>query len=67
MVGMGFTNHGAVPSTSERFTHNTQGPISLTDLSLASYHFVLDLSPKTDLSLFMKLAPGVRERYFFKA
>ena len=33
------------------------GPISRTDLSLASYHFVLDLSPQTDLSLFVKLAP----------
>ena len=31
-------------------------PISRTDLSLLSYHFVLDLSPKTDLSLFVKLA-----------
>ena len=29
-----------------------------TDLSLASYHFVLDLSAKTDLSLFVKSAPG---------
>ena len=27
------------------------GPISLTDLSLASYHLVLDFSPETDLSL----------------
>ena len=35
-----------------------QGPISQTDLSLATYHFVLDLSPKTDLSLFVKSAPG---------
>ena len=34
------------------------GLISQTDLSLASYHFVLDLSPKIDLSLFMKLALG---------
>ena len=35
-------------------------PISRTDLSLASYHFVLDFSPKTDcLSLLVKLAPGM--------
>ena len=31
------------------------GPISLTDLSLATYHQVLDLSPKSDL---LKFAPG---------
>ena len=36
-----------------------QGPISLTDLRLSCYHFVLDLSPKTDLNLFMKSAPGI--------
>ena len=35
------------------------GPISQTDLSLVSYHFVLDLSPKTDLSLLVKLAPAL--------
>ena len=35
-----------------------QGPISRTDSSWASYHFVLDLSLETDLSLFVKLAPG---------
>ena len=34
-----------------------------TDLSLASYHFVLDLSPKTDLSLFVKW-PLVYEHNF---
>ena len=34
------------------------GPISRTDLSLATYHFILNLSPKTDLSLFVKSAPG---------
>ena len=34
-----------------------QGPISWTDLSLASYHFVLDLSPQTELSLSLKLVP----------
>ena len=39
-----------------------QGPISRTDLSLASYHFVLYLSPKTDLSLFVKLAPDLQVR-----
>ena len=33
------------------------GPISQTDLSLASYQFVLDLSPKI-VSLFVKSAPG---------
>ena len=32
----------------------SQGPISQTDLSWASYHLVLDLSPKTDLSLLVK-------------
>ena len=35
-----------------------QGSISQRNLSLATYHFVLDLSPKTDLSLFVKSAPG---------
>ena len=36
---------------------NSLGHILRRDLSLASYHFVLDLSPKADLSLFVKLAP----------
>ena len=40
------------------FALRQQGPISWRDLSWASYHFVLDLSPQTDLSLFMKSAPG---------
>ena len=33
------------------------GLISQTDLSLASNHFVLDLSPKAFLSPFVKFAP----------
>ena len=36
---------------------NGQGPVSQTDLNLATYHIVLDLSPKTDLSFFVKSAP----------
>ena len=31
--------------------------LKTTDLSLASCHFLLDLGPKTDLSVFVKLAP----------
>ena len=38
----------------------SQGPISRTDLSLATYHFVLHLGPRTDLSLFVKSAPGLK-------
>ena len=36
-----------------------QGPISQTDLSLAIYHFILDFSPKTNLTLSVKSAPGL--------
>ena len=36
---------------------DSMGPISLIDLGLASYHQVLDLIPKTDLSLFVKSVP----------
>ena len=36
------------------FSFQIQWRISWTDLTLAIYHFVLDLSPKTDLSLFVK-------------
>ena len=44
--------------TDHNFLQLALEPISQTDLSSASYHFVLDLSPKTDLSLLVKLAPG---------
>ena len=39
-----------------------QGPISRTNLSLANYHIVLDISPKTDLSLLVKSAPVLTMR-----
>ena len=38
---------------------NTLGPVSRTDLSLATYHSVLDLSPKTVFSLLVKSTAGV--------
>ena len=41
-----------------RLVLNSLGPISPTDLRLASYHFVSDLRPKIGLSLLVKLAPG---------
>ena len=44
-----------------------QGPISLTNLSWATYQSLLDLSLKTDLSLLVKLAPGTNLNEVFKS
>ena len=40
------------------------GPTARADLSLASYHFVLDLSPKTDLSPLVKPTQHLTHKYF---
>ena len=49
---------GCYVNNSCRYKNTELGPISPTDLILASNQLMFDLSPKTDLNLLVILAPG---------